>query len=115
MLKVKIEPITGFGKTAEFATVQIMHYDLASGNSSAMVNLYEENPTGPGVNTTQLMTKHINFTQEELSTWGTDDLVFVDLALAKAGVIRDTEWTEPQAPAPVLPTTPADPAPGQGE
>lgn len=122
MLKVKIEPITGFGKTAEFATVQIMHYDLASGNASATVNLYEANPSPaippvPVSTAIQLMTKHISFTQDELSTWGTDDMVFVDLALAKAGVVRDTDWTEPQ-PEPVTPPAPVapeDPAPDQGE
>lgn len=112
MLKVKIEPIVGFGKTAEFATVNIMHYDLATGTASAYVNLYAENPTGPGTPTAnQIMSNHISFTQEELSTWGTDDMVFVDLALTKAGVVRDTDWTEPE-PEPVTPPAPdPDPTP----
>ena len=98
MLKVKIEPITGFGKTAEFATITVMHYDLANSSASAMVNLYESNPSplGPSAPVVQIMTKHLNFTAEDLATWGTDDMVFVDLVLEKAGLVRDTEWTEPQ-------------------
>lgn len=112
MLKVKIEPITGFGKTAEFATVSVMHYDLANGTASATVTLYEVNPfpaAMPSATAAQIMNKHISFTQEELSTWGTDDMVFVDLALAKMGVVRDADWTEP-APEPVTPPAP-DPTP----
>jgi hypothetical protein len=114
MLKVKIEPITGFGKTAEFATISVMHYDLANGSASAMVNLYESNPSplGPSTPVVQIMTKHLSFNAEDLAVWGTDDMVFVDLALEKAGLVRDTEWTEPQPEiAPVVyPTiTPAEP------
>jgi hypothetical protein len=112
MLKVKIEPITGFGKTAEFATITVMHYDLANSSASAMVNLYESNPSplGPSAPVVQIMTKHLNFTAEDLATWGTDDMVFVDLALEKAGLVRDTEWTEPQ-PEVVDPLTPIEPTP----
>lgn len=110
MLKVKIESITGFGKTAEFATVQLMHYDLASGSATASVNLYEAdpNPGTPSTPVVQIMTHHVNCTPEDTSTWGTDDMVFVDTVLAKAGLTRDTEWVQPE-PTPVTP--PADPTP----
>jgi len=108
MLKVKIESITGFGKTAEFATVHLMHYDLATGSASAMVNLYETdpNPGTPTIPVTQIMTKQINCSSEDTSTWGIDDMVFVDTVLAKAGLVRDTEWVQPE-PEVVTPTTPA--------
>ena len=113
MLKVKIESITGFGKTAEFATIHLMHYDLASGGASATVNLYETDPTpgSPTMPAVQIMTKHITCTPEDTATWGTDDMVFVDAVLAKAGLVRDTEWVQP-APTPVTPaptTPPAEP------
>lgn len=112
MLKVKIESITGFGKTAEFATIHLMHYDLASGAASAMVNLYENDPS-PSVPSAatmgvQIMSKHINCTGEDTSAWGTDDLVFIDLVLAKAGLVRDTEWVQPQ-PEPIAPPAPIAP------
>jgi hypothetical protein len=111
MLKVKIESITGFGKTAEFATIHLMHYDLASGGASASVNLYENDPMpgSPATPAVQIMTKHINCTAEDTANWGTDDMVFVDAVLAKAGLTRDTEWVQPE-PTPVTPP-PADPTP----
>jgi hypothetical protein len=108
MLKVKIESITGFGKTAEFATVHLMHYDLASGSATASVNLYEAdpNPGTPAQTAAQIMTHHINCTSEDTAAWGTDDMVFVDVVLSKAGLVRDTEWVQP-TPTPVTP--PAEP------
>jgi hypothetical protein len=36
-------------------------------------------------------------------------MVFVDVVLAKAGLVRDTEWVQPE-PTPVTPP-PADPTP----
>jgi hypothetical protein len=111
MLKVKIESITGFGKTAEFATVNLMHYDLASGAASAMVNLYEAdpNPGVPAIAPTQIMSKHISCTTEDTASWGTDDMVFVDVVLEKAGLVRDAEWVQPE-PAPIgTPTEPTEP------
>lgn len=113
MLKVKIESVTGFGKTAEFATIHLMHYDLALGTASAMVNLYEIDPMpgSPASPATQIMTSQINCTAEDTATWGTDNMVFVDMVLAKAGLVRDTEWVQPE-PAPVTPP-PADPTPEQ--
>ena len=111
MLKVKIESITGFGKTAEFATIHLMHYDLASGSATASINLYEAdpNPGTPAQPTAQIMTQHINCTSEDTADWGTDDMVFVDVVLEKAGLVRDTEWVQPE-PTPVTPP-PADPTP----
>jgi hypothetical protein len=108
MLKVKIESITGFGKTAEFAIIHLMHYDLASGSATASVNLYEAdpNPGTPSTPVVQIMTKHINCTAEDTANWGTDDMVFVDVVLEKAGLVRDTEWVQPE-PTPVTP--PAEP------
>ena len=113
MLKVKIESIIGFGKTAEFATIHLMHYDLASGGGSATVNLYENDPMpgAPAMPAAQVMSYHISCTPEDTSVWGTDDMVFVDMVLAKAGLVRDTEWVQPApaaAPAPAAPT--AEPA-----
>jgi hypothetical protein len=106
MLKVKIESITGFGKTAEFATINLMHYDLGTGYATAMVNLYEADPSplspATAVSSVQIMSKHINCTAEETETWGTDDMVFVDVVLEKAGLVRDTEWVQPE-PTPVTP------------
>jgi hypothetical protein len=52
------------------------------------------------------MTKHINCTAEDTANWGTDDMVFVDVVLEKAGLVRDTEWVQPE-PTPVTP--PAEP------
>ena len=113
MLKVKIESITGFGKTAEFAIIHLMHYDLASGSATASVNLYEADPNpgspAPTAAAVQIMSKHINCTSEDTATWGTDDMVFVDVVLEKAGLVRDTEWVQPE-PTPVTPP-PADPTP----
>ena len=106
MLKVKIESITGFGKTAEFATINLMHYDLGTGLATAMVNLYETDPNpgvmAPAAAAVQIMSKHINCTSEDTATWGTDDMVFVDVVLEKAGLVRDTEWVQPE-PTPVTP------------
>jgi hypothetical protein len=111
MLKVKIESITGFGKTAEFATINLMHYDLSSGSATASVNLYEADPMpgSPATVTAQIMTKHIICTPEDTASWGTDDMVFIDVVLEKAGLVRDTEWVQPE-PTPVTPP-PADPTP----
>jgi hypothetical protein len=109
MLKVKIESITGFGKTAEFATIHLMHYDLASGGASASVNLYENDPMpgSPATPAVQIMTHHVICTSEDTATWGTEDMVFVDMVLAKAGLTRDTEWVQPSpTPAPAAPVTP---------
>lgn len=111
MLKVKIESIVGFGKTAEFATIHLMHYDLSTGASSAMVNLYEVDPLpgSPASPAVPLMSKHIECAPADNATWGTDDMVFVDTVLGKAGVVRDTEWVQPEpevsnpAPEPELP------------
>jgi len=104
MLKVKIDSITGFGKTAEFATIHLMHYDLATGAASASVNLYEADPTpgSPATPVVQIMTHHVTCTPEDTATWGTDDMVFVDTVLTKAGLTRDTEWVQP-SPTPVTP------------
>jgi hypothetical protein len=104
MLKVKIESITGFGKTAEFATIHLMHYDLATGSASASVNLYENDPMpgSPALAATQIMTKHISCMPEDTASWGTDDMVFVDVVLEKAGLVRDTEWVQPE-PTPANP------------
>jgi hypothetical protein len=99
MLKVKIESVTGFGKTAEFATIQLMHYDLGIKTASAIVNLFEADPTpsapAPGPAVPFIMSKTVNCTPEEVATWGTDDLVFIDLVLAKSGVTRDADWVQP--------------------
>jgi len=125
MLKVKIESISGFGKTAEFAMVGLQHYDLHSGSASASVNLYEADPA-PGVPiampTSQIMNKQVYCTKEELATWGTDDMVFVDLVLSKAGFVRDADWVAPEpapapaaAPAPSAPAEPTTTEEGQGE
>ena len=61
-----------------------------------------------GTPVVQIMTHHVDCTPEDTSTWGTDDMVFVDTVLAKAGLTRDTEWVQPE-PTPVTP--PADPTP----
>ena len=99
MLKVKIESVTGFGKTAEFATIQLMHYDLGNKTASAIVNLFEADPTptvpSPAV-IPFIMSKTVNCTPAEVATWGTDVLVFIDLVLAKAGVTRDADWVQPE-------------------
>jgi hypothetical protein len=109
MLKVKIESITGFGKTAEFATIQLMHYDLGTKTASAIINLFEEDPTPSSqviVAVPFIMSQTVNCTAEEVATWGTDDMVFIDLVLAKSGVTRDADWVEPQPEPVVVPETP---------
>lgn len=89
MLKVKIDPVSGFGKTAEFAGVQVMHYDLATGSAVVILNTYEETPdlSLPG-STEYCLTQTFELSGEETSSWGTDDMVLVDLVLAKRGYVR---------------------------
>ncbi len=99
MLKVRIQPVTGFGKTAVFAGVRLMHYDLLSKNASCTFNLYEEEGE-------YFTTKVVNMTSEELEDWGTDDLVLVDLILTKEGFVRDTNWVAPTTTMPPLPAEP---------
>lgn len=99
MLKVRIQPVTGFGKTAVFAGVRLMHYDLLSKNASCTFNLYEEEGE-------YFTTKVVNMTAEELEDWGTDDLVLVDLILTKEGFVRDTNWVAPTTTMPPLPAEP---------
>jgi hypothetical protein len=102
MLKIRIEPATGFGKTAVFAEIRLMHYDLANKTASCTFNLSEE--TGE-----YFTTKIVNLSAEEISNWGTDDMVLVDAILTKEGFARDTEWVAPAttiAPTPEPPTTP---------
>jgi hypothetical protein len=108
MLKVRIQPVTGFGKTAVFAGIRLMHYDLLSKNASCTFNLYEEEGD-------YFTTKVVNMASEELADWGTDDLVLVDSILIKEGFVRDTEWIAPTTTMPPMPTTvapevPAEPA-----
>lgn len=88
MLKVRIQPVTGFGKTAVFAGIRLMHYDLLSKNASCTFNLYEEEGE-------YFTTKVVNMTSDELENWGTDDMVLVDAILTKEGFVRDTDWVEP--------------------
>lgn len=89
MLKVKIDPVSGFGKTAEFAGVQVMHYDLATGRAVVILNTYEETPdlSLPG-STEYFLTQTFELSGEETSIWGTDDMVLVDLVLSKSGYVR---------------------------
>jgi len=101
MLKVRIEPSTGFGKTAVFAGIRLMHYDLANKSASCTFNLYEE--AGE-----YFTTKIVNLNSEEIENWGTDDMFLVDAILAKEGFERDTEWVAPtttMAPIPEPTTT----------
>ena len=100
MLKVRIEPVTGFGKTAVFAGIRLMHYDLVSKHTSCTFNLYEEEGE-------YFTTKIVALTPEEVSNWGTDDMVLVDAILAKEGFVRDTEWVAPTTTtiAPLTPPT----------
>ena len=109
MLKVKIESITGFGKTAEFATIQLMHYSLANKSASASVNLFEEDPfptTPVTVAVPFIMSNLVNCTAEDIATWGTDDMVFIDAVLAKIGITRDADWVQPQPEIVEIPSTP---------
>ena len=105
MLKVRIQPEVGFGKTAVFAGIRLMHYDLLTKNASCTFNLYEEEGE-------YFTTKVVSLTSEELAAWGTDDNFFVDAVLTKEGFVRDTEWV---APAPTTlapePTTTLAPEP----
>ena len=96
MLKVRIQPVAGFGKTAVFAGIRLMHYDLLSKNASCTFNLYEE--AGE-----YFTTKVVNMTSEELENWGTDDMVLVDAILDKEGFVRDTNWVAPTTTMPQLP------------
>jgi hypothetical protein len=100
MLKVRIQPEVGFGKTAVFAGIRLMNYDLVSKAASCTFNLYEE--TGE-----YFTTKVVSLSAQELENWGTDDTVFVDIVLTKEGFIRDTEWVEPTTtmPTTLAPTT----------
>jgi hypothetical protein len=101
MLKVRIQPEVGFGKTAVFAGIRLMHYDLLTKNASCTFNLYEEEGE-------YFTTKVVSLTSEELADWGTDDNFFVDAVLTKEGFVRDTEWVAPTttlAPEPTTTTT----------
>jgi hypothetical protein len=106
MLKVRIQPEVGFGKTAVFAGIRLMHYDLLTKTASCTFNLYEEEGE-------YFTTKVVNLTSEELADWGTDDNFFVDAVLTKEGFERDTEWVAPApttlAPEPTTTTTTAAP------
>lgn len=98
MMKVRIQPVTGFGKTAVFAGIRLMHYDLASKNASCTFNLYEEEGE-------YFTTKVVNLTSEELENWGTDDMVLIDAILDKESFVRDTNWVQPTTTLPELTTT----------
>ena len=106
MLKVRIQPVTGFGKTAVFAGIRLMHYDLLSQNASCTFNLYEEEGE-------YFTTKVVNMTSEELADWGIDDLVLVDAILTKEGFVRDTEWVAPTTTMAPMPTTIAPEVPAE--
>ena len=96
MLKVRIQPVAGFGKTAVFAGIRLMHYDLLSKNASCTFNLYEEEGE-------YFTTKVVNMTSDELENWGTDDMILIDLILAKESFVRYTEWVAPTTTMPQLP------------
>jgi len=98
MLKIRIQPVTGFGKTAVFAGIRLMHYDLFSKNASCTFNLYEEDGD-------YFTTKVVNLTPEELEDWGTDDLFLIDTILTKEDFVRDTTWVAPTTTLPLPPTT----------
>lgn len=90
MLKVKLEPKSGFNKIAAFAGVNIQHYDLESGKAVVILNIYEETPdlSLPG-STEYFLTQTFELSSEDLSSWGTDDMTLVDIVLAKSGFTRD--------------------------
>jgi hypothetical protein len=91
MLNIKILPVTGFGKTAEFASISIMNYDLATKTANVTFTLLESAYSINGY----ILSKHIFLTAEDTANWGLDDMVLVDVVLAKEGLTRDTEWVEP--------------------
>ena len=97
MIKVKIESNSGFGKTAEFAGVHLMHYDLATGKANVILTVYEESPVMTLQDPTEyFLTQTMDLSSEDLATWGTDNMTLVDLVLAKAGFVRDLTWTPTQ-------------------
>jgi hypothetical protein len=107
MLKVRIEPVTGFGKTAVFAGIRLMHYDLQFKHTSCTFNLYEEQGD-------YFTSKIVALSPEEVEGWGTDDMVLVDAILAKEGFVRDTEWVEPTTTmAPPIQSTTTTEAPAE--
>jgi hypothetical protein len=91
MFNIKILPVTGFGKTAEFASISITNYDLFSKTANASFTLLEDTNTPNG----HILTKTIFLTSEDTIDWGLDDMVLVDAVLAKEGLARDTEWVAP--------------------
>lgn len=91
MFNVKILPVTGFGKTAEFASISVMNYDLFSKTANVTFALLEDTSVLNG----HILSKHIYLTAEDTADWGLDDMVLVDVVLAKEGLTRDTEWVAP--------------------
>lgn len=91
MFNVKILPVTGFGKTAEFVSITVMNYDLFSKTANVTFALLEDANVLNGY----ILSKHIYLTEEDTANWGLDDMVLVDVVLAKEGLTRDTEWVAP--------------------
>lgn len=121
MLKVKIEPVVGFGKTAEWVILTLQSYDLASKQASVRADIRQTLPSNnpAEIITGQvLMSEHVRLTPEETADWGTDDMVLVDLVLSKLGLTRDADWQDTVPTPPVEgsgPESTDEPAPEEGE
>lgn len=90
MIKVKIQSSTGFGKTAEFAGINLNQYDLATKYASVTLFLFEDS-----VNMQPILNRTVYLSPAEIENWGLDDFVLVDLVLEKEGFVRDTTYVEP--------------------
>lgn len=90
MIKVKINTSTGFGKTAEFAGIELMQYDLRTKNASVAMSLYESNTSQ-----TYILSRLVYLNSTDLENWGLDDMFLVDTVLEKEGFARDLGYVEP--------------------
>ena len=103
MIKVKINTSTGFGKTAEFAGIELMQYDLRTKNASVALSLYES-----VTSQTYILSRLVYLTAVDLENWGLDDMVLVDTVLEKEGFERDLTYVEPTTTTTLL-VGPVDP------
>lgn len=78
---VSIEPITGFNRTANSVDIYTLPYQL----DGSGITLYYSIIDTTGISITS---GNITLTAQEISVWGLDDGVVIDLALSKLGLTK---------------------------
>lgn len=77
---LNIQPITGFGKTANKIDIKVVEYKLDGSGATLNYELLD--------NTIKVSDDNISLSAEEVSVWGIDDEYIIDLALTKINVIK---------------------------